>query len=184
MRRICIALTMIAGMSLLGEGSYLTVKSKIAQKLIISSWESRDQDTLPDVPWPWADTKVVAKISFIGSGESQMVMQDANGESLAFGPGLVTRPRAATGPLVIAGHRDTHFSHLKEVESGEVIDVELWNGKTQRFQVTHSQVINAETDSLQVSQDDTTLTLITCWPFDALVPGGPHRYIVTADLIG
>jgi sortase A len=25
------------------------------------------------------------------------------------------------------------------------------------------------------------LTLVTCYPFDALVPGGPLRYIVTAE---
>ncbi len=184
MRKICITLTMLIGMSLFGEGSYLTIKAKIAQVLIVSSWDRRNQDTLPDVPWPWADTKVVAKLSFQDSGESQMVMRDANGESLAFGPGIVSQPRAAAGPLVIAGHRDTHFSHLKDVKPGEVIDIERWDGKIQRFKVTDSQVINSETDSFHVSQDNTTLTLITCWPFDAIVPGGPHRFIVTADLIG
>jgi sortase A len=25
-----------------------------------------------------------------------------------------------------------------------------------------------------------TLTLVTCYPFDAIVPGGPLRYAVTA----
>jgi sortase A len=25
----------------------------------------------------------------------------------------------------------------------------------------------------------TALVLLTCWPFDALVPGGPLRYVVT-----
>jgi sortase (surface protein transpeptidase) len=25
-----------------------------------------------------------------------------------------------------------------------------------------------------------SLTLITCWPFDAIVPGGPLRYVVRA----
>jgi sortase A len=27
---------------------------------------------------------------------------------------------------------------------------------------------------------DTRLTLVTCWPFDALRAGGPERYVVTA----
>lgn len=27
---------------------------------------------------------------------------------------------------------------------------------------------------------DDRLTLITCYPFDAIVPGGPLRYVVTA----
>ena len=148
MRRISIFLSMLIGIGLLGEGSYLTMKAKIAQQLIISSWDRRNQDTLPDVPWPWADTQVVAKLSFRQSGESQMVMRDANGESLAFGPGLVAQPKTPVGPLIIAGHRDTHFANLEHVEKGEVIDVELWDGTTQRFQVTDSQVMNSETDSL------------------------------------
>jgi len=30
------------------------------------------------------------------------------------------------------------------------------------------------------SSDQKKLTLITCWPFDAVVPGGPLRYVVHA----
>jgi sortase A len=26
-----------------------------------------------------------------------------------------------------------------------------------------------------------TLTLVTCYPFDALVPGGPQRFVVVAE---
>jgi len=29
---------------------------------------------------------------------------------------------------------------------------------------------------------DTRLTLVTCYPFDALRPGGPQRYVVAARL--
>jgi sortase A len=29
---------------------------------------------------------------------------------------------------------------------------------------------------------DTRLTLVTCYPFDAIRPGGPLRYVVTAVL--
>jgi sortase A len=29
--------------------------------------------------------------------------------------------------------------------------------------------------------DRATLTLVTCWPFDAVAPGGPLRYVVRAE---
>ena len=28
------------------------------------------------------------------------------------------------------------------------------------------------------------LTLVTCWPFDAPIPGGPQRYVVVAEASG
>jgi sortase A len=30
------------------------------------------------------------------------------------------------------------------------------------------------------ASDAPMLTLVTCYPFDAIVPGGPLRYVVTA----
>jgi sortase A len=40
-------------------------------------------------------------------------------------------------------------------------------------------------DLSPLDQDGPTrLTLVTCWPFDALRAGGPHRYVVTATMQG
>jgi sortase A len=38
---------------------------------------------------------------------------------------------------------------------------------------------------LWVTRQDgpTRITLVTCYPFDALRPGGPQRYVVFADAI-
>jgi sortase A len=31
------------------------------------------------------------------------------------------------------------------------------------------------------AEDESMLTLVTCWPLDAITPGGPLRYLVFAE---
>jgi sortase A len=45
-----------------------------------------------------------------------------------------------------------------------------------RTYVADYRALNIPRDTLQP-----TLTLVTCYPFDAINPGGPLRYVVVAD---
>jgi sortase A len=84
---------------------------------------------------------------------------------------------------VIAGHRDTHFSFLQRLEVGEPLAVETVNGRTHLYQVVHIDVVDARRSSLLLDTDESMLSLVTCYPFDALEPGGPMRYVVTARML-
>ena len=49
------------------------------------------------------------------------------------------------------------------------------------LQVTDIQVVNSAEAELNLWTEDRLLTLVTCYPLDAQVPGGPLRLVVTAE---
>ena len=81
---------------------------------------------------------------------------------------------------MIAGHRDTHFSFLRELRPGDVIVLEAEDGAGHVFAVESARVVDAERERIQVDGEAASLLLVTCYPFDALLPGGPLRYAVRA----
>ena len=59
--------------------------------------------------------------------------------------------------------------------------MQFTDGSQHQFQVTAQQVINSQQHPLHIPRDNQQLLLITCYPFDAMTPGGPLRYVVTAQ---
>lgn len=181
-----IAVMLLAGSVLLGQGTAIKAKAWLAQQLIAMSWDTRPAGAEPSKPWPWADTRVVARLVVPNLNIEQFVMADASGESLAFGPGSVMFGQlpATSGASVIAGHRDTHFRFLDQLEPGTRIEVENYRGQRRLYTVSTRRVVNSEDSVLEIDPDQAGLTLVTCWPFDAIVPGGPLRYLVQAEPTG
>jgi len=165
-------LCLIAGLAMLLKASYMNGKALLAQILISSSWEIGLAAGTPQKPWWWADTQAIAELKIPSAKKKLYVMQDDSGESLAFGPGhLSASAKVSTdGHVMISGHRDTHFSFLRELSAGDEIETQDLLGA------------KAHKDSL-LKHDDNLLSLITCYPFDDFVPGGPLRFIVDAQRI-
>jgi sortase A len=131
-------------------------------------------------PWPWADTQALAKLE-IGD-ETIIVLSGASGRTMAFGPGHVdgTAVPGERGNCVITAHRDTHFAALRNVAAGDRIALRAAGGQRIEYEVTRTMV--AGKNETWLLQDDGVdkLTLITCYPFDAVLPGGPLRFVVIA----
>jgi sortase A len=53
------------------------------------------------------------------------------------------------------------------------------DGREIDYQLVESHVIDVRTDQFAIG-DYSALTLMTCYPFDALAPGGPLRYLAIA----
>lgn len=85
-----------------------------------------------------------------------------------------------TGNIGIAGHRDGFFRGLKDIQVGDLIELETINRKDS-YRVER-MVIVPPTD-VSVLQPGRTpgLTLVTCYPF-YLFGSAPRRYIVQALL--
>jgi sortase A len=81
--------------------------------------------------------------------------------------------------VALAAHRDTHFRFLRDVQRGEQLLLELPDGSVQRYEVQTLSVVD-ERDTRLLETPGSWLTLVTCYPFDALVPGGPLRFVVQA----
>jgi len=166
----------------LGEGVWLEAKAWLAQVLLQQAWSETLDGSQQVRPWPWADTWPVARMQVERLGVDQIVLADASGRSMAFGPGHVvgTDGLGSDGNSAISGHRDTHFRFLQKLAAGDQLDLTLKDGKLHSYQVTGASVHHKDETWLLQDTSDERLTLITCYPFNALVPGGPMRYVVRA----
>lgn len=173
------------GALLFGEGAYIHAKAEVAQALLESAWEHERSTGHVVKPWPWADTHAVARLRAPGHDARLLVLAGASGRTLAFGPGHLDGSAlpGESGNAIITAHRDTHFRFLRTITNGDELVVERADGVERRFRVRDAYV--ADHRALRLPRDTMvpTLTLVTCYPFDALAPGGPLRYVVVAERV-
>jgi sortase A len=164
-------------------GAYIYLKARTAQYLIERAWSRNEFEDRSIHPWPWADTHVLARLRVPSLAIERYVLEGANGQALAFGPGHLsgTPLPGESGNSIIAGHRDTQFRFLRDLEAGDEIFFDLPHGRTVRYRVQHVWVTTDTDPRPLASTGETWLTLITCYPFDALRAGGPLRFIVEAQ---
>jgi len=165
-----------------GQGAYIPAKAWLAQELLQRAWARAAGGEDRAAPWPWADTWPVARLTSRKRGVDLIVLAGGSGRTMAFGPGHLGASAApgSNGNAVIAGHRDTHFRFLRDVLPGETLGIERPGGTRYLYRVVSADVVDSRHASVVLDTDASMLTLITCYPFDALEPGGPMRYVVTA----
>lgn len=137
------------------------------------------------VAWAAADAQgeAIARISDDARGIALYVMPDASLDALADGPGLFAGVAPGDpGLSVLAGHRETHFSFLRELAVGDRLTVQGIDGASTAFEVTDARVVDGSTVAVgggdAPADAPPQLMLVTCWPFDS-VAIGPERYVVT-----
>jgi len=160
--------------------AYVLVKAQLAQVLIKKSWNDHGS-----APWPWADTRPVARLQINRLHLDAFVLEGASGESLAFGPGLSAGSTQFGDPGValVAAHRDTHFKNLGEIKIGDEIRVQSLDKSWYHYRVESTTIADSRFDKVAIDTDDARLVLVTCYPFDAIRSGGPHRFVVAAPLL-
>jgi sortase A len=179
---ICLALL---GTWQVAAAGWIHAKSFVAQRLIAAAWASTRDGGVSRRPWPGADLRAVARLTVPARGVDLYVLDNASLRSLAFGPAHVggTAWPASWGHTVLVAHRDTHFSFLQRMAIDDEIDVEAAGGAAARYRVREMTVMDRSDARLVAGADDARLTLITCFPFDAVRPGTPLRYVVVAERI-
>ena len=166
----------------LGQGAYIPAKAFVAQELMLRAWDRAGDGDWQPAPWPWADTWPVARLVAKAGDIDLIVLAGGSGRTLAFGPGHLSASSMPgdRGNSVIAGHRDTHFSFLKDLAIGEAIYVQTADGRNHIYEISHLDVVDSRRGSLLLDVDEAVLSLVTCYPFDATDAGSPMRYVVTA----
>lgn len=168
-----------------GQGAYIPAKAWVAQELMHRAWQKAEGGNQKPVPWPWADTWPVARLSAKGGEIALIILEGGSGRTLAFGPGhlSISALPGQNGNSIIAGHRDTHFQFLQDMKVGETITVDLPDGRSHIFRVTGIDVVDSRRGSLILDTDAPTMSLVTCYPFGAMNAGGPMRYVVSTELL-
>ncbi len=184
LRSWIVACLLCLGFWQLGHGAYIPAKAWVAQELMLRAWSRATGGQINPAPWPWADTWPVARMSAKGGNVDLIVLAGGSGRTLAFGPGHLSASAlpGQRGNSVIAGHRDTHFRFLQDLAIGEILQVETSDGREHTYKVVDLDVIDSRRGSLVLDIDESVLSLVTCYPFDATVAGGPMRYVVTLRL--
>jgi len=180
---VCLLVVLpLCGVWQIGLGAYIHAKAILAQLLLETAWSETIRVRKEVKPWPWADTWPVGRLTVPGLGISRIVLAGASGSSLAFGPGHLfgSALPGKAGNIVIAGHRDTHFRFLQALKPGDEIRLQSDSGVTNSYRVCETRVVMQDEYRYLYPSGTDMLTLITCYPFDAIQPGGPLRFVVVA----
>ena len=174
-----VAVTLTATFFLL-DALWIPLKAELAQHLLERSW-LRTLEGEPDAkPWPWADTRAVAVLEVPRLGLREIVLEGSSGRNLAFGPTLVNTQGMDNSPdKILSGHRDTHFSFLEDLRTGDLLRLRTTSG-IRDYRVSWLEAVDSRIQQLVIEDSLERLTLLTCYPFDAPTAGGPMRWVVTA----
>lgn len=173
------------GLWQLGGAAWIHGKAVLSQVLLERAWDARlhGEDAAASRPWPWADTVPLARIRVPRLGINQIVLSGASGRTLAFGPAHLagTARPGMPGHSIVSGHRDTHFAFLRDIKDGDLLELERPDGTIVEYRVTSREIVDARSARFADAPKATVTSLVTCYPFNAVTPNGPLRYVVTAE---
>jgi len=84
------------------------------------------------------------------------------------------------GNIGIAGHRDGFFRGLKDVTTGDTIELATAN-ETRTYVIDRIVIVDPNDVSVLARRSRPSLTLVTCYPF-YFAGSAPQRYIIQATL--
>jgi len=180
-RRPCAAVLITAAFfsaALIANALWIPLKADAAQWLMRMTWQEILAGNVQARPWPWADTRPAAILRVPRLHIELFVLEGNSGRNLAFGPVLADGFQGSRD-RVISGHRDTHFHFLEALEPGESLSLET-PARVEEYVVERAEVVDSRRRELVLDPAIRRLSLVTCYPFDALTAGGPLRYVITA----
>lgn len=156
------------------------------------AYQTREESRFENVPASRSDEppRRVAQGDVIGEmgvprlGLKVIVVQGDSAKILrrAVGHIIETALPGKVGNVTLAGHRDSFFRPLRNIQPGDAITFKTLDGDF-RYRVESTAVVPP--DDLQVLEpsSERMLTLITCFPF-YYIGSAPNRFIVHARQVG
>jgi sortase A len=175
----------VGGLLVAGLGLHSIWTSRQAAQEAEKEWEKLAQQQQRSAPKIHGVPKgsSLARLSIERLGGEWVVVEGADRKELLRGPGHMTNTAlpGSRGNCVIAGHRDTQFRILRNVEIGEKISIEI-EGHTYTYRVTDRRVVSPSDNRSLFPTTKATLTLVTCYPFYYVGPA-PKRFVIRAELV-
>jgi len=125
-------------------------------------------------------TEILGRLQIPRLQLSVMVREGANERTLSRAVGHIpgTALPGAVGNVALAGHRDTFFRPLSNIQKDDLIHIETDQG-TFTYRVESTQIVGPRDVGVLKATGGETLTLVTCYPF-YYVGSAPKRFIVHA----
>jgi len=116
-------------------------------------------------------------------GVSVVVMEGTSNKTLRRAVGHIagTALPGEPGNMGIAGHRDTFFRPLRNIQTDDIITLTTLGG-AYRYRVVFAKVVSPDNVAVLNSDGSEILTLVTCYPF-YYVGSAPGRFIVRAERV-
>jgi sortase A len=127
-----------------------------------------------------APGSLIGRIDVPEAGVSAIVLEGTSTSILAQAAGHVpgTALPGEDGNAVVAGHRDSLFRGLRDINVGDTVTVTT-PLSTRRYEVTSLAVVTPDDLNVLAPTSEPTLTLLTCFPFTYVGPA-PQRFVVRA----
>ena len=181
----------VVGVLLLGYYGYVSVEARLYQ-----AYENRELDAILQ-SGPSANSHgaaatratraapapgtVIGRIEIPRLRVSTIVRAGSDARTLRLAVGHIegTAFPGGSGNVGLAGHRDTFFRRLEEIQPDDEIRLVTPDG-TFVYQVERTDVVRPDDIWVLDPTDTPTLTLVTCYPF-TYVGSAPERFIVRAS---
>ena len=139
-----------------------------------------DPDRGTPAPRTSGRPSVIGRISIPRLHLSAIVEEGVDNTTLSRAVGHIpgTALPGETGNIGIAGHRDTFFRALKDLQPHDSIDFTTHAGRF-HYTVESLTVVEPTDVSVLQSNGDQALTIVTCFPFQ-YIGNAPRRFIVHA----
>jgi sortase A len=113
-------------------------------------------------------------------GVSVVVIEGTSNKTLRRAVGHIagTALPGQPGNVGIAGHRDTFFRPLRNIQPDDIITLTTLRG-AYRYRVVSTKIVSPDDVAVLDSDGNQILTLVTCYPFYFL-GSAPERFIVRA----
>jgi sortase A len=124
--------------------------------------------------------EVLGRIEIPRLGLAVAVFEGTTSRTLRLGVGHIegTALPGEPGNIGIAGHRDTFFRVLKDIRTGD--EIQLRTGtRLSRYKVDWVQIVDPRDTAILSPSINSAITLVTCYPF-RFIGAAPERFAVHA----
>lgn len=158
------------------------VASRELEEIRMSVPVSATDATPPARRLSLATGAVVGRVEIPRIGVSAIVREGDDVKTLRRAVGHIpgTSLPGDAGNTGLAGHRDTFFRGLRNIQTGDQIMVTTPAGNA-RYRVRSTRVVDPSEVSVLAPTGGSTLTLVTCYPFN-YIGAAPKRFIVRAEI--
>ena len=163
----------------IAKASFMPIKAIIGQHYLETAWQESLRNNRLSKPWRSADFYMIGELTVPRLKISRVILNSVSGEALAWGIGRVTNIGISSnnGPIILAGHRDSHMQFMSQLNIGDKIELMMSDGLLKTYTVSKTKILNKPV--LNVGKENLILT--TCWPFSTQRSGN-KRYIISAAL--
>jgi len=175
----------ILGLFGIAKASLMPIKAIIGQHYLEVAWKDSLKNNKLSKPWKSADFYMIGELTVPKLKISRVILNSVSGEALAWSIGRVNNVgySSSRGPIILAGHRDSHMQFMSKLNIGDKIELMMTDGVLKTYEISQLEVTDRpELKTSFTSINDEILVLTTCWPFNAS-RSSQQRYIVVAQSI-